>query len=185
MKRFIDIVLSTTLIIFLFVPMVLIYILIILSSSFPAIYWSKRVGKNNKLFMMPKFRTMKKNTPEVPTHQLQRHQEWCTPIGLMLRKTSLDELPQLWSVLIGNMSFIGPRPALYSQFELIKKRTELNIHKLRPGITGWAQVNGRDNLSDLEKLSFEQYYRKNISFRLDIKIFFLTIYKVLKIEGVR
>ena len=164
--------------------MFLIYILVVLSSSFPAIYWSKRVGKNNKSFMMPKFRTMKKNTPEVPTHQLTKPQKWCTPIGLMLRKTSLDELPQIWSVLVGKMSFIGPRPALYTQVDLIAKRTDLKIHKLLPGMTGWAQVNGRDNLSDLEKISLDKYYEKNISLRLDIKIFFLTIYKVLKIEGV-
>ena len=184
MKRFFDFVLSLSALIIIFLPLTIIYLLVLITSSRPVIYWSKRVGKNNKLFMMPKFRTMKKHTPELPTDKLIKPEQWWTPLGKILRKTSLDELPQLWCVLNGEMSLIGPRPCLQSQEILIKKRNKLGIQKLRPGITGWAQINGRDNISELEKVNYDSYYLKNYSLKLDLKIFFITIYKVLKLEGV-
>ncbi len=182
-KRLFDLTISFLLLIVLFLPFIFIYIMIILTSSTPAIYWSKRIGKNNKTFKMPKFRTMRNFTPEVPTDQLQKRKQWLTPLGLILRKTSIDELPQLWSVLVGDMSLIGPRPSLHNQYDLIKMRTDLGIHKLRPGITGWAQINGRDDVKLEKKVSFDEYYLRNYSFKLDLKIFFLTIYKILIIEG--
>ena len=157
MKRTFDIFLSSALILIFFIPIIIIYFLVITTSLGPAIYWSKRVGRNNKIFNMPKFRTMKVLTPELPTDKLTLPQKWLTPIGKILRKSSLDELPQLFSVLNGDMSLVGPRPALQSQESLIKARTEIGIHKLSPGITGWAQINGRDNISELQKLSFDKY----------------------------
>ena len=164
-KRIFDIVFSAIILVILIVPLFLIYLLIILTSSFPGIYWSKRIGKNNKIFKMPKFRTMRNITPEVPTDKLNKRNKWLTPLGLILRKTSFDELPQLWSVLIGDMSLIGPRPSLHNQFDLINSRTEKGIHKLRPGITGWAQINGRDNISFEEKVRYDEYYLKNNSLK--------------------
>ncbi len=182
-KRFFDITVSGLLLILLILPIAFIYILIILTSSMPAIYWSRRVGKNNKIFKMPKFRTMRNITPEMPTDELEGRQKWLTPLGLILRKTSIDELPQLWSVFIGDMSLIGPRPSLHNQHDLIQLRTQLGIQKIRPGITGWAQINGRDNITLEEKVKFDEYYLKNYSFKLDLKILLLTIYKIFILEG--
>ena len=185
MKRSFDIIFSATLLIILTFPLIFIYLLVIITSSTPAIYWSKRVGKDNHIFKMPKFRTMKKYTPEVPTDKLNRPNKWLTPIGIFLRKTSLDELPQLWCVLKGEMSLIGPRPALHNQDDLINMRTNLGIHKIRPGITGFAQINGRDKINLKEKVTYDMYYLKNYSFKLDLKIFVKTIFKVLTFEGVK
>lgn len=184
MKRIFDFFLALILII-IFAPVLLIVTIIIrISDPGPAIYWSKRVGKNNKLFMMPKFRSMKISTPQVATHLLKNPDQYLISIGKFIRKTSIDELPQLYSVLIGDMSFVGPRPALFNQDDLIKLRTNSNIHQLIPGITGWAQINGRDDISIPEKVSLEIDYMNNMSFLNDIKIILLTAYKVLKKESV-
>ena len=147
-------------------------------------HWSKRIGYNNEIYLMPKFRTMKIDTPQVATHQLEKADSYLTPIGGFLRKTSIDELPQLWSVIIGTMSLVGPRPALFNQDDLVKLRTENNVHLLKPGITGWAQVNGRDELPILTKVELDTYYLNNRSMFFDLRIIFLTVYKVFKSEGV-
>lgn len=162
------------------IPLVLISLLIKLTSSGPVIYWSKRIGKNNEIFLMPKFRTMRVNTPQVATHLLNNGKSYLTPIGSFLRKTSLDELPQLWSVLVGDMSFVGPRPALFNQDDLIELRTKLNVHTLTPGITGWAQINGRDELPIPIKVQFDKEYLERKSLSFDLLIIFKTISKVLK-----
>jgi O-antigen biosynthesis protein WbqP len=143
------------------------------------------VGVGNGIFKMPKFRTMRIDTPPVATHLLQNPDAYLTPIGPFLRKSSLDELPQLWSVLRGDMSFVGPRPALYNQVDLIALRTEKGIHKITPGIPGWAQINGRDDLPIPIKVGYDEYYLKNRSFFFDIKILFLTLFKTVKSEGVQ
>jgi O-antigen biosynthesis protein WbqP len=155
-----------------------------LTSHGPALYWSERVGRNNKIFKMPKFRSMRMGTPVIATHLLADPNAHLTPIGSFLRKSSLDELPQLWSILVGDMSFVGPRPALYNQDDLIDLRTELGVHVLTPGLTGWAQVNGRDELPIPQKVTFDVEYlvRKNIWF--DIKILWMTFVKVLRRDGV-
>ncbi len=155
-----------------------------LTSPGPAIYWSERVGKDNKNFLMPKFRTMHKNSPGVATHILQNVESFLTPFGSFLRRASLDELPQLWTVLKGDMSFVGPRPALFNQDNLIKLRTDKGISRLTPGITGWAQINGRDDISIPVKVSYDEYYLKNQSFSFDLKILWNTFFKVIKKEGV-
>ena len=175
---------SILLLIFLFPMIFIISLSIFITSGFPIIHWSKRIGQNNKLFLMPKFRTMHPNTPQKATHLMQDNKDNITSIGLILRKTSLDEIPQLYSVISGEMNLIGPRPALYNQTDLIKLRTDGNIHLQKPGITGWAQVNGRDNLSIKEKVEVEKYYLENHSLALDLKIFFLTILKILKIANI-
>jgi O-antigen biosynthesis protein WbqP len=148
-------------------------------------YWSNRVGRNNKLFSMPKFRTMKVNTPAVATHLLKNPDHYLTPVGSFLRKTSLDELPQLWSIIKGDMSFVGPRPALFNQEDLIALRTQSGVSQLLPGLTGWAQINGRDELPIIEKvkLDIEYLHKKSVSF--DFKILFLTFVKVLRKEGIQ
>jgi len=148
------------------------------------LYWSDRVGVGNSIFKMPKFRTMHKDTPEVATHLMNNPARHLTPIGAFLRKSSLDELPQLWSVLKGNMSFVGPRPALFNQDDLIELRTRKGVHELVPGITGWAQVNGRDDIPIPLKVEYDEYYLKNKSFFFDLKIIFITALKVLRAEGV-
>lgn len=163
----------------------LICLLIKLDDQGPALYWSKRVGKLNKLFLMPKFRSMKLNTPQVATHLLTNPDQHLTTIGKFLRKSSLDELPQLWSVFIGDMSVVGPRPALFNQDDLISLRTQKSIESLKPGITGWAQINGRDDISIQAKVELDEYYLKNHSLFLDFKIIGLTFFKVLKKEGVK
>lgn len=185
LKRSLDIVLSLILILFFLIPFLLIAIFVKLSSRGPIIHWSKRIGKNNKLFMMPKFRSMMTDVPQVATHLLTDSEKYITPIGEILRKTSLDELPQLWSVLVGDMSFVGPRPALFNQNDLIELRTQLGVEKLRPGITGWAQINGRDELSNLDKAKFDLEYKVRQSFLFDLKIILFTFFKVFKAEGIR
>lgn len=184
-KRVFDIVLAVTLLLVFSVPLLVVALAVKLTSKGPALHWSKRIGKDNKLFLMPKFRSMKIETPQVATHLLTDARSHLTPVGGFIRKTSLDELPQLWSVLVGDMSFVGPRPALFNQDDLIKLRTELGVSHLRPGITGWAQVNGRDELPIPVKVEFDNYYYKNASLWLDLKIIFLTAYKVINSEGVR
>jgi O-antigen biosynthesis protein WbqP len=169
----------------LLVPILMLAILVRLTSKGPALYWSDRVGVVNVIFKMPKFRTMRIDTPAVATHLLKDPDTYLTPIGSFLRKTSLDELPQLWSVLKGNMSFVGPRPALFNQEDLIVLRTEKGVHQLIPGITGWAQVNGRDELPIPIKVKYDEYYLKNKSFLLDVKILWMTLIKVFKQEGVK
>lgn len=167
------------------IPMCIIAVLIKMSSDGPVLYWSARVGIGNSIFKMPKFRTMHLDTPPVATHLLQNPHEFLTPVGAFLRKFSLDELPQLWSILKGDMSFIGPRPALYNQNDLIALRTEKGIHRLIPGITGWAQVNGRDDISIPEKVRYEEYYLRHKSFAMDMKILYSTFLKVIRAEGVK
>ena len=183
-KRIFDITISILLLAILIIPLIFIYILIILTSSVPAIYWSKRIGKNNKIFKMPKFRSMLVETPTVATHLLNNPDSYLSPIGGFLRRTSLDELPQLLSVIKGDMSFVGPRPALYNQHDLIYLRTKENINKLLPGITGWAQVNGRDELSIPEKVRLDLEYLNRQSFMFDLRILWLTFLKALKSDGV-
>ena len=165
-------------------PMLIIAIVIRLTSKGPALYWSDRVGKNNKIFRMPKFRTMMIKTPEVATHLMTNPDQFLSPIGGFLRQTSLDELPQLLSILKGDMSFVGPRPALYNQDNLITLRSDHGLHKLIPGLTGWAQVNGRDDLSIPEKVLLEVEYMHKKSFWFDLKILWLTVLKVINRKGV-
>lgn len=184
MKRFFDKGVSLISLMILCIPLLIISFLVKLTSKGPVLYWSDRIGRNNSIFQMPKFRTMKINTPVVATHLLEGPNKYLTPIGSFLRKLSLDELPQLLSVLKGDMSFVGPRPALYNQHDLIELRTKKGIHKLIPGITGWAQINGRDELPIPVKVEYDEYYMKNKSFFLDLKILWLTFYKVVKIEGI-
>lgn len=180
MKIFFDFSASVILIILLSMPMILIAIAIRLSSKGPAIYWSLRVGKDNKSFKMPKFRTMKIDTPEVATHLLEEANIHLSPIGSILRSTSLDELPQLFSVLKGDMSIVGYRPALFNQLDLIELRTNTGVNKFKPGITGWAQINGRDELSIIDKVDLEVEYLGKKSFLFDLKIIWLTLLRVIK-----
>jgi len=184
-KRSFDICVSLGLGVLLAVPMALVGVLVKLTSRGPVLYWSDRVGRNNGIFRMPKFRTMRADTPEVATHLLADSRQWITPLGRFLRKTSLDELPQLWSVLVGDMSFVGPRPALFNQEDLIGLRTLHGVHELVPGITGWAQINGRDELSIPEKVEHDAYYLRNRSFLLDMTILTATVIRVLRRDGVR
>jgi O-antigen biosynthesis protein WbqP len=184
MKRLFDIICSLILLYLLSIPMALIALAVKVSSKGPVLYWSDRIGINNTIFKMPKFRTMKTNTPNVATHLLKNPDEFQTPIGPALRKLSLDEIPQLWSVLRGEMSFVGPRPALYNQDDLIALRTEKGVHTLVPGITGWAQINGRDDLPIPVKVEYDTFYLNNGSFSLDLKILIMTFFKVLRREGV-
>ena len=179
MKRAIDLLLATTAIGALAVPMGAIAVAVKLTSKGPALYWSVRVGKDNKHFKMPKFRTMLTETPEVATHLLNDPSSYLTPIGNFLRKTSLDELPQLWSILSGDMSFVGPRPALHNQDDLIGLRTSKGVHILVPGLTGWAQINGRDELPIPDKVELDVEYLESHSLSLDAKIIVLTAAKVL------
>ena len=165
--------------------MVVIALLVKLTSQGPVLHWSRRVGKGNMIFQMPKFRTMHINAPAIATHLLKNPLKYLTPFGRFLRRFSLDELPQLWSVLKGDMSFVGPRPALYNQDDLIELRTRKGLHKLMPGITGWAQVNGRDNLTVYQKVEYDEFYMKNKSFFLDLKILYMTLFKVIKSDGVK
>ena len=184
MKRIFDLFLSLCLVPLLLVPTLVIAILVRLTSKGPALYWSDRVGLGNAIFKMPKFRTMRIDTPAVATHLLNDPDAHLTPIGPFLRKSSLDELPQLWSVLKGDMSFVDPRPALFNQDDLIALRTERGVHRLIPGITGWAQINGRDDIPIPKKVEFDEYYLLHRSFLLDIKIILLTVFKVVRREGV-
>ena len=184
MKRIFDLLLGVAILVFLVAPMLLISIAVRLSSKGPALYWSDRVGKNNKIFKMPKFRSMRIDTPVVATHLLDNPDYHLSPIGGFLRRTSLDELPQLYSVLKGDMSFVGPRPALFNQDDLITLRREKGIDKLLPGITGWAQVNGRDILSVTDKIDLDEVYMQRQSFWFDMKILWMTFLRVIKQDGV-
>lgn len=184
MRRALDLFVCLGLFLILLLPIVVIIFSIKTTSSGPVIYWSNRVGKNNILFKMPKFRTMYLNTPTVATHLLKNPSLCLTPIGSFLRKTSLDEIPQLWSILIGDMSFIGPRPALFNQYDLIKLRTSKGVHHLTPGLTGWSQVNGRDDLSIAKKVKFDVEYLRKKSFIFDMKILYLTLIKIIRREGI-
>ena len=169
----------------LFLPLILMIALLVrVTSRGSVLYWSSRVGRYNKLFMMPKFRTMRVDTPAVATHLLANPKDWLTPIGPFLRKSSLDELPQLLSILKGDMSFVGPRPALFNQDDLIALRTELGVHELLPGLTGWAQINGRDELPVSDKVKLDAEYLHKRSFRFDLMILWLTLLKVLRRDGV-
>jgi O-antigen biosynthesis protein WbqP len=159
--------------------LILTYLLILLIDGSPVVILSKRIGKNRKIFLMPKFRTMKVNTPQVATHKLKNVEEYYIPFGKVLRNLSLDELPQILSVIKGDMIFIGPRPALYNQLDLVKMREKYGINDLIPGITGWAQVNGRDENNLIKKVELERYYLKNKSIILDLKIILLTLIKVI------
>lgn len=184
MKLIFDLTAAVLLLVLLSVPLAIIAVMVKLTSPGPVLYWSDRVGINNSIFRMPKFRTMRVDTPAVATHLMKNPGKYLTSIGFFLRKFSLDELPQLYSILKGDISFVGPRPALYNQDDLIKLRTEKGIHKIIPGITGWAQVNGRDELPIPIKVEFDEYYLKNRSFLFDFKILLKTIVKVVKREGV-
>ena len=184
MKRLIDVLLGSIAAMIFIIPLAIVAVVVKLTSKGPILYWSDRVGRNNKVFSMPKFRSMRTDTPTVATHLLASPDSYLTPIGSFLRKSSVDELPQLWSVLRGEMSLVGPRPALYNQDDLIALRTENNIQQLAPGMTGWAQVNGRDELPIPQKVLLDVYYLKNQSTSLDFKIMYLTVLKVIKKEGV-
>jgi O-antigen biosynthesis protein WbqP len=184
MKRVFDIFLSCLAALILFVPVLLVAIAVRLTSKGPALYWSDRVGRNNVIFKMPKFRSMRVGTPAVATHLLADARSHLTPIGSFLRKSSLDELPQLWSILAGDMSFVGPRPALFNQQDLITLRTEQGVHTLVPGLTGWAQVNGRDELPIPEKVKLDVAYLQRQSLWFDIRILWRTFVKVLRRDGV-
>ncbi len=184
MKRCFDLVLALIASFFLILPITVIALVLMITSKGTIIYWSDRVGQNNKIFKMPKFRTMKRKTPAIATHLLNDSKQFITPVGLFLRKTSLDELPQLWSILIGHMSFVGPRPAIFNQDDLIRLRTEKGIHKLVPGLTGWAQVNGRDELPISSKVDLDFEYVERQSFCFDMYVLWLTFIKVVRCEGV-
>ena len=184
MKRIFDLILVTILIMILLVPMLFIMLAIRLTSKGPVLYWSDRVGFANIIYKMPKFRSMRIDAPEVATHLMSNPEEFLFPIGQFLRRTSLDEIPQLFSILKGDMSFVGPRPALFNQDDLIALRLENGLDKLIPGLTGWAQVNGRDELSIPEKVALEVEYMRNKSFWFDLKILWLTFLKVINRKDV-
>ena len=184
MKRSCDLILCVVFFVLLIIPVILIVVTISLTSKDSILYWSDRVGKNNIIFKMPKFRSMRIDTPAVATHLLGSPNTYLSPIGGFLRRSSLDELPQLFSVLKGDMSFVGPRPALYSQGDLIALRTEKGADKLLPGITGWAQVNGRDELLIPDKVALDVEYLNRQSFWFDMKILWMTFLKVVKRDGV-
>ena len=184
MKRWFDLLLAVLAAAVLALPLLAVAVAVRLTSTGPALYWSDRVGRNNRIFKMPKFRSMRIDTPAVATHLLQNPEHWLTPIGSFLRKSSLDELPQLWSILMGDMSFVGPRPALYNQDDLIALRTARGVHVLLPGLTGWAQINGRDELPIPQKVALDEQYLQQKSFWLDVKIIALTALKVIKKDGV-
>ena len=179
MNRLIDLLLIIIFLPFVFIFLGIIYLIILLHFNGPVLHWSKRIGLDNKIFYMPKFRTMKINTPQLATHLLKDPSLYVTKFGSLLRKYSLDELPQIISIINSDMSFVGPRPALFNQYDLINERTKLGINKLKPGITGWAQINGRDELSIKEKVFFEKEYLERKSIFFDIKIILLTILKLL------
>jgi O-antigen biosynthesis protein WbqP len=183
-KRLFDLLLGSAAAIALALPLVVFALLVRLTSKGPALYWSDRVGIDNRLFRMPKFRTMRLGTPAVATHLLGDANAYVTPIGRFLRRTSLDELPQLWSILKGDMSFVGPRPALFNQDDLVALRTECGVHRLVPGLTGWAQINGRDDLPIPVKVKFDAEYLKRQSLSFDIKILLMTFIRVLRGSGV-
>jgi O-antigen biosynthesis protein WbqP len=183
-KRVLDLLLTVIALIALAIPMLLVAWAVRLSSPGPALYWSERVGQHNQLFKMPKFRSMRIDTPAVATHLLEKPEAWLTPIGSFIRKTSLDELPQLWCILKGEMSIVGPRPALFNQHDLIELRTAQGVHQLVPGLTGWAQINGRDELNLNDKVRFDAEYLRMRSLWLDIRIIWQTIVQAIAAKGV-
>ncbi len=184
MKRLFDITMSLLAFIVLGLPMLMVALLIKLTSKGPVLYWSNRVGRDNAIFSMPKFRTMRTDTPAVATHLMSDPDSYLIPIGKFLRRVSIDELPQLWSILKGDMSIVGPRPALFNQDDLIALRTKKGVHVLTPGLTGSAQINGRDELPIPVKVEFDEYYLMNQSFLFDLKIIFQTLFKAAKGDGV-
>lgn len=184
MKRSFDLAIVFFAICLLAFPFALVWFAVRLTSIGPALYWSDRVGIHNKIFRMPKFRTMMVGTPAVATHLLNNPRVYLTPIGAFLRKSSLDELPQLWSILVGDMSFVGPRPALFNQDDLIALRTSRGVHEILPGLTGWAQVNGRDDLPIPVKVEYDAEYTNRQSIWFDIQILWMTVLKVIKSDGV-
>ncbi len=184
MKRIFDLFLVLALLVLLAIPLALLAVTVRMNSRGPALYWSPRIGRNNILFSMPKFRSMRVDTPVVATHLLEDPSRWLTSIGSFLRKTSLDELPQLWNILRGEMSFVGPRPALFNQHALIEARTSVGVHLLRPGLTGWAQIHGRDEVSVAEKVALDAHYLRHRSMRLDFYIIAMTAHKVLRRDGI-
>ncbi len=183
-KRLFDVLVSLLAILLLTPVLLIVGVMIRLDSRGPALYWSQRVGRDNQLFAMPKFRTMKTGAPVVATHLLTQPENHLTSLGVFLRRTSLDELPQLWSILRGDMSLVGPRPALFNQDDLVALRTACGVHAVRPGLTGWAQINGRDDLAIPEKVTLDHYYVVNQSMSLDMKILFATVKKVMGGDGV-
>lgn len=184
MKRSFDVVVVCMALLLLLIPIIIVSLLVRLTSSGPVLYWSDRVGQNNQIFKMPKFRSMLTGTPPVATHLLRNPDAYLTPIGGFLRKSSLDELPQLWSIIRGDMSLVGPRPALFNQHDLIDLRTRAGAHVLLPGLTGWAQINGRDELPIPQKVALDVEYLHRRSFFFDLKIILLTALKVLKRDNV-
>jgi O-antigen biosynthesis protein WbqP len=184
MKRISDLVLAVCAGLIIIFPAVIVVLAVRLTSRGPVLYWSERVGRNNCIFRMPKFRSMRVDTPAVATHLLANPAAYLTPIGSFLRKSSVDELPQLWSILRGDMSFVGPRPALFNQSDLIGLRTEFGVHLLMPGLTGWAQINGRDELPIPQKVALDFEYLQKQSFWFDFKILWLTFLKVVRRDGV-
>jgi len=185
MKRIIDIIVALFLLAILFLPMIMIGIFVRFTSPGPSLFWSKRVGLNNTYFYMPKFRSMRIEAPNIATHKLKEPDKYITKFGAFIRKTSLDEIPQLISVLKGDMSLVGPRPALYNQYDLISRRTKLNISSITPGITGWAQINGRDDLTISKKVDLDYFYLLNRSTIMDLKIIFLTVKYAFKSKGIK
>jgi O-antigen biosynthesis protein WbqP len=184
MKRLFDLIFASLAALILLLPVIGVAILVRLTSAGPIFYWSDRVGRNNQIFSMPKFRSMRVGTPAVATHLLADPRTHLTPIGSLLRRSSLDELPQLWSIIKGDMSFVGPRPALFNQHDLIEMRTRRGVHLLVPGLTGWAQINGRDELPIPQKVALDTYYLENKSLWFDMRIIFLTGLRVLKRDNV-
>ena len=184
MKRVFDLFLALIATVVLALPVILVALAVRLTSHGPALYWSDRVGRHNKIFKMPKFRSMRVGTPAVATHLLADPKAHLTPIGSFLRKSSLDELPQLWSILVGDMSFVGPRPALFNQHDLIELRTRFGVHELVPGLTGWAQINGRDELPIPDKVRLDVEYLQRQSLWFDIRILWLTFVKVIRRDGI-
>lgn len=183
-KRLFDLLLGLLVLAVLLLPLLLVALLVRVTSPGPVLYWSDRVGRHNRIFKMPKFRSMRVGTPAVATHLLTDPKAHLTPVGSFLRKSSLDELPQLWSILWGDMSFVGPRPALYNQDDLIALRTEAGVHELVPGLTGWAQVNGRDELPIPQKVALDAEYLRRRSLAFDCRIIWLTFLKVVRRDGV-
>jgi O-antigen biosynthesis protein WbqP len=183
-KRLFDLALALMAIVFLWLPILILAVAVRLSSPGPVLYWSDRVGRHNEIFKMPKFRSMLIDTPPVATHLLQNPDQWLTPIGSFLRKSSLDELPQLWSILKGDMSFVGPRPALFNQYDLIALRKKNRVDELVPGLTGWAQVNGRDELPISQKVKLDSEYLQRRSLLFDLRVLWMTVLKVLVRDGV-
>lgn len=184
MKRAFDLLAAAFGLAILALPLAVLWLLVRMSSPGPGLYWSQRVGRASKLFPMPKFRTMRIDTPEVATHLLENPDQWLTPIGGVMRKLSLDELPQLWSVLVGHMSLVGPRPALFNQADLIAARQAAGVERLRPGVTGWAQINGRDELAIPDKVALDAEYLRRRSFLFDLSILVSTVVPVLTARGV-